>query len=105
MTRRNIPAGWAAFRALRQTPHTIRAPRHGNWKHGLRSLKGQAEMRMLRRTIRLLDWLEHSRGRTMPDFMGKWFPPRPLGWRGYLARRPPHRGSGTGNSFPPRDGA
>jgi hypothetical protein len=31
---RNAPTGWAAFRALRQTPAPISPRRHGNWKHG-----------------------------------------------------------------------
>ena len=75
MTIGNSPTGWAAFRALRQKPGPAHAPRHANWRHGMRSRDGQAIMRELR----FAGWLLRKPGRLMavPD---EWLPPTPLGW-------------------------
>ena len=74
----NRPAGWAAFRALRQKPGTAHAPRHGNWRHGMRSREGQAAMRQ----VRFVGWLLRKPGRLMavPD---AWLLATPLGWLAY----------------------
>jgi hypothetical protein len=42
--RRNAPAGWAVFRALRQRPAPVPPRRHGNFRHG-RFAKGSMEER------------------------------------------------------------
>ena len=79
---RNAPSGWAAFRALRQTPAKIRPARHGNWRHGGRSKAFPGLMRELR----FAGWLLRRPGRlmAMPDaVLDAWCPPPPLGWNAY----------------------
>ena len=80
--RRNTPAGWAGFIALRQVPVT-RPKRHGNWKHGARSHESEAAMRELRVAIRILRCLDRGLKPTvtLPER------PRPEGWVGFLRVR------------------
>ena len=52
--RHNSPAGWAAFRALRQRPAPIPRRRHGNRKHGNYTKSGRASMGRVRLLARLL---------------------------------------------------
>lgn len=88
MTGRNVPAGWAAFRALRQTPAPHRAKRHGNWRHGGRSRWGVEQAREVRCLVRALDVLDGRRvGKLAPHFMGWLRPLRVAGWGGYRLRR------------------
>ena len=50
----NTPAGWHAFRVLRQKPAAVPVRRHGNYRHGDYS-KGRIEsMRLLRACVRVL---------------------------------------------------
>ncbi len=51
---RNVPTGWAAFRAFRQIPAPEFCRQHGNWSHGQYSRDGIASMRMVRLCIRIL---------------------------------------------------
>jgi len=78
----NAPSGWAAFRALRQTPAHTRPVHHGNLRHGGRS----REFRVIMRELRFAGWLMRKPGRlmAMPDaLLDAWCPPRPMGWQRY----------------------
>jgi hypothetical protein len=58
-------SGWAAFRALRQSPAPIPRRRHGNWLHG-RYSKGQInQMREVRRCVKVI-WQPLSPPARMP---------------------------------------
>lgn len=84
MTRPNAPTGWAAFRALRQTAAPIKPARHGNWRHGTRTL----EHRHMMRRLRFVGWALRKPGRlmAMPDeTLEIWCPPLPAGWKAYAA--------------------
>ncbi len=89
MKGRNVPSSWAGFRALRQRPAPICPPRHGNWKHGMRSRWGIAEGRSVRALILAVDVLDGRR--RVPDerlvsvavSLAPFLAPRPVGWRGY----------------------
>jgi hypothetical protein len=82
----NVPAGWSAFRVLRQKSERVRPVRHGNWKHGARSKRALAEMRELRFLLRVAD-SPRFRAR-LPDCVLHRLPPlRPMGWRGYFTGR------------------
>lgn len=83
MTGRNLPAGWAAFQALRQRPAPIRPRLHGNWRHGMRSKRGREDAALVRLLVRVL-----RRPSLAPDWLLETAP-RPMGWRGYLAGRNP----------------
>lgn len=87
MSGRNEPGGWAAFRALRQTPAPHRPKRHGNWKHGARSRFGIEEGRKIRETLRILDAPSVGAVLRVPGALAWLFPPRPIGWGGYRLRR------------------
>jgi hypothetical protein len=55
----NAPAGWAAFRALRQRPAPIPLRRHGNHRHGRyakRSVEEQLLFRRWRQLMRSGQW-------------------------------------------------
>lgn len=52
--RRNNPTGWAAFRALRQTPFPLVVHRHGNFRHGRYSREGTETVRLVRTCKRML---------------------------------------------------
>lgn len=54
MKLRNAPAGWAAFRALRQKPATILPRRHGNWVHGNYSRQRIEGLRLVRACSRIM---------------------------------------------------
>ena len=88
MSGRNVPAGWAAFRALRQTPAPHRPKRHGNWKHGARSRLGMEEWRELRVMLRILDAPRVGAGLRVPGVLEWLFKPRPAGWGGHRLSRP-----------------
>lgn len=88
MSGRNVPAGWAAFRALRQTPTRHRPKRHGNWKYGGRSRLGRQQMRETRLLLRVLDVLDGRSAQTISPGALAWLsPPRPIGWGWYRIRR------------------
>ena len=77
---RNAPTGWAAFRALRQTPAPIPPRRHGNWKHGKYAKDSITSRLRFRWAIAVLD--------------GRWSGPPPWsenapapGWAAYRAGR------------------
>jgi hypothetical protein len=57
--RRDAPAGWAAFRALRQRPAPVPPRRHGNHRHGRyakRSVEEQLLFRRWRQLMRSGQW-------------------------------------------------
>ena len=86
MSLSNVPAGWAAFRVLRQEPGRVRPRWHGNWKHGARSKRGREAAREVRFILRVAD--SPRLFLRVPDFLlNRWFPPRPMGWREYFIRR------------------
>lgn len=87
MSGRNVPNGWAAFRALRQTPARHRPKRHGNWQHGGRSRFGIDEGRKLRLMLRLIAAPGAGLGLAAPSFLEWLAPPRPVGWGGFRNRR------------------
>lgn len=87
MTGRNVPAGWAAFRAIRQTPGRQRPKRHGNWKHGGRSRFGIDQGRKLRAMLRIIDAPRRGVGLVVPSVLGWLFPLRPLGWAHFTKQR------------------
>lgn len=86
MIRPNVPTGWSAFRVLRQEPERVRPLRHGNWKHGSRSERGRAKMRELRLLLRVIN-SPRVLARVPDGLLDQWFPPRPMGWRGYFLGR------------------
>jgi hypothetical protein len=80
MTLPNAPSGWAAYRALRQEPERTPHPRHGNYRHGMRT----PEYRTIIRRLRFAAWALRKPGRLMalPDaVLDSYFPPRPAGWK------------------------
>jgi hypothetical protein len=82
MTRgRNAPTGWAAFRALRQTPAPIPPRRHGNWKHG-HFAKGDPMAK-----LRFLWALGVLNGRW--NGPPPWAESAPPGWSAFRRRRAP----------------
>lgn len=86
MSRSNVPAGWSAFRVLRQAPERARPVLHGNWKHGCRSKRSLAEMREFRLLLRMADSPRFLA--QVPDcILHQLFPPRPMGWRAYYMGR------------------
>lgn len=85
MNRHNDPTGWAAFRALRQAPSPAYAPRHGNWRHGMRSKAGIAAMRRVRLATRVWKMRPRQLLAIPAEVFDAWFPlqPSPVGWRAY----------------------
>jgi hypothetical protein len=79
--RHNSPAGWAAFRALRQKPAPIPRHRHGNRKHGNYSKSGRASMALIRFCARAL--------RTGRGDLSTFYGPQPVapGWRAFRAEQ------------------
>jgi hypothetical protein len=78
---RDAPAGWAAFRALRQRPAPIPPRRHGNHRHG-RYAKSTADAR---RRFRL--WARWLRGGEVGEAVPGLPPPEHPGWWRYRERR------------------
>jgi hypothetical protein len=79
--RRNAPAGWAAFRALRRRPAPIRPGHRGNHRHGRYAKGSVAERRRFRLRMRSL------RGGKVGEPVPELPPPEDTGWRGYRERR------------------
>jgi hypothetical protein len=80
---RNVPTGWAAFRAFRQIPTPEFCLPHGNWKHGRYSRDGIASMRMVMLCTRILRGdlsLRHISGPGLTR-------PMPPGWSAYRVAR------------------
>lgn len=84
---RNVPAGWAAFRALRQAPAPHQPKRHGNWKHGMRSRFGIDEGRKIRVMLRILDAPRIGAVLRVPGVLAWLYPPRPMGWMHFTKQR------------------
>jgi hypothetical protein len=86
MTLPNAPSGWAAFRALRQKPARAPPPRHGNYRHGMRT----PEYRDTMRRLRFADWALRKAGRLMAlpeETVNSLCRPVPGGWRNFALRK------------------
>jgi hypothetical protein len=87
--RRNLPAGWEAFRQLRREPLSEPEPwHHGNWRHGERSQEGRETLRQLK----IASWILRHGGWPGPSP----FPPAPRGWAEYVRHKRENRAVPSG---------